>query len=167
MHGAGRPGMLPRVESSSLFRQVQLTSIQENGGIDLLFHTNTESHKTDELNNDPHINISFLNSSGEWASINGIAEIVTDRSLVQKHYSPALKAWLGDLGDGKHDGSANDPRIGIIRVKTKTATYSISSKNYLGRVADIAQGTITGKPPQVNKLREISEKEVNDWRAVH
>ena len=31
--------------------------------IDLLFFTNTESHKTDELVGDSHINISFLNSS--------------------------------------------------------------------------------------------------------
>lgn len=140
---------------------------QENGGIDLLFHTNTESHKMDELAKDPNINISFLNGSGEWASISGVAEIVTDRSLVKEHYSPTLKAWLGDLGDGKHDGSENDPRIGIIRVKTSTVTYSVTSKNLLSRVADVAQGTLTGNMPAINKLREISESEVKSWRSSH
>jgi general stress protein 26 len=90
---------------------------QETGGIDLLFHTNTESGKTDDLAADPHINIAFLDSFGQWASISGTSEIVTDRALVKKHYTAALKAWVGDLGDGKHDGSAQDPRIGIIRVK--------------------------------------------------
>jgi general stress protein 26 len=132
-----------------------------------LFHTNTESHKTDELNKDPNTNISFLNSSGEWASVSGIAEIVTDRSLIKKHYSPTLKAWLGDLGDGIHDGSENDPRIGIIRVKTVTVTYSIASKNFISRAADVAQGTLTGKMPPINKLREISESEVQQWRSTH
>ena len=32
-------------------------------GIDLLFHTNTESGKTDELVGDPHVNVAFLNDS--------------------------------------------------------------------------------------------------------
>ena len=32
-------------------------------GIDLLFHTNTESGKTDDLVGDPHVNIGFLKES--------------------------------------------------------------------------------------------------------
>lgn len=99
--------------------------------------------------------------------MSGTANIVTDRDLVKKHYGAHLKAWLGDLGDGVHDGSENDPRIGIIRVKMKTAHYSISAKNILGKMAEIAQGAVTGKPAAVNKLREISEAEVTEWRTSH
>lgn len=36
--------------------------------------------------------------------------------MVRNQYSPALKAWLGDLGDGKHDGGPEDPRISVIKV---------------------------------------------------
>ena len=140
---------------------------QETGGIDLLFHTNTESGKTVDLASDSHINIGFLNSSGEWASVSGTANVVTDRSLVKKHYSQHLRAWLGDLGDGVHDGGENDPRIGIIRVKMTTAHYSISSKTVIGQMAEIAQGVVTGKPAAVNKLRESSEAEVTQWRSSH
>lgn len=143
------------------------SSLQETGGIDLLFHTNTESGKTSDLAKDSHTNIGFLNNSGEWASISGTANVVTDRSLVKKHYGAHLKAWLGDLGDGVHDGSENDPRIGIIRVKMRTAHYSISSKTIIGKMAEIAQGTVTGKPTAVNKIREISEAEVSQWRSSH
>jgi general stress protein 26 len=85
---------------------------QEGHGFDLLFHTNTESGKTDDLKEHKSVNIGFINSSGEWASISGHASIETDREVVRKHYSPALKAWIGDLGDGKHDGGPEDPRIG-------------------------------------------------------
>jgi general stress protein 26 len=144
-----------------------VTPVQETGDIDLLFHTNTESGKTDDLSTDPHVNMSFLNSSGEWASISGSASIETDRELVRKHYSSALKAWVGDLGDGKHDGGPDDPRIGIIRVRMATATYALSGKNVLGRVAEVAQGAVTGKPASVNKLREISALEVEQWRTTH
>jgi hypothetical protein len=71
------------------------------------------------------------------------------------------------LGDGKHDGSKNDPRIGIIRVKTDTATYAITDKTFLGRAAEVAKGTVTGEPASVNKLREITQNEVLQWRATH
>lgn len=150
--------------SGKLVSRCMAVAAKENGGIDLLFHTNTESGKTDDLQSDEHINLSFLNGSGEWASLSGSATVETDRELVKKHYSPILKTWLGDLGDGKHDGSEDDPRIGVIRVKTLSATYAIVAKNILLRAADIAQGAVTGKPAAINKLREVTESEVNQWR---
>ncbi|KAF6816320.1 protein bli-3 [Colletotrichum plurivorum] len=153
-------------KSGALVSRCMALAATENGGIDLLFHTNTESHKTDEIDSDPHINIAFYNSSGDWASISGLSSVITDRALVKKHYSSALKAWLGDLGDGKHDGSENDPRIGVIRVKTVSATYAISNSNVLGRVAQVAEGIVTGSPAQVNKLREISSQEIEQYRST-
>lgn len=84
---------------------------------------------------------------------------------MKKYYSPALKAWLGDLGDGKHDGGPEDPRIGVIRVEAKTATYAVVRKNAISRAAEMAQGVVTGKAPAVNKLRELSEQEIETWRS--
>ncbi|CRJ91855.1 Protein bli-3 like protein [Verticillium longisporum] len=151
--------------SGNLVSRAMALAASEVGGIDLLFHTNTESNKTDEIKSDPHVNISFINSSGDWASVSGVSEVVTDRSLVKKHYSSELKAWLGDLGDGKHDGSENDPRIGVIRVKTNTITYAISHKTFVGKLAQVAEGIVTGSAAQVNKLREISSYDIEKWRA--
>ena len=84
---------------------------------------------------------------------------------MEKYYSSALKAWLGDLGDGKHNGGPQDPRIGVIRVQTKTATYAVVRKNAISRAAEMAQGVVTGKAPAVNKLRELSEQEIETWRS--
>ena len=112
--------------------------------------------------------MAFLNSTGEWASISGEADIVTDREMVRKYYSPALKAWLGDLEDGKHDGGPEDPRIGVIKVKAVTATYAINVGTLLGRGAEIVKGAITGSAPKVNKLRELTEEELEQckWSSV-
>jgi general stress protein 26 len=98
--------------------------------------------------------------------VSGLATVITDRDVVKKHYSSALKAWVGDLGDGVHDGSENDPRIGVIRVKTVTATYSLNAKSFVARAAEVAQGAVTGKTPSGNSLREISAAEVTQWRTV-
>lgn len=135
-------------------------------GLDLIFHTNTESGKTDDLATHPSVNVAFITPSGEWASISGHATVETDRSIVKKHYSPALKAWIGDLGDGKHDGGPDDPRIGIIRVKVATAQYAVSRKGIVGSVVELAKGITTGEPPAVNKLRIIDEAEVKQYRET-
>lgn len=111
--------------------------------------------------------MSFLNGSGEWASVSGQATVITDREIVKKYYSPQLKAWVGDLGDGKHDGSENDPRIGVIRIKMNLATYALVSKNIISRAADVVQGAITGKVASVNMVREIAPSDVKSWRSTH
>jgi len=152
-------------KSGALVSRCMALAAKESGGIDLIFHTNTESGKTSDIDSDPHTNISFLNASGEWASISGTSSIITDRDVVKKYYSPTLKSWLGDLGDGKHDGGPEDPRIGIIKVETATATYALVRKSALARGVEVAQGLVTGKAASVNKLREISEQEVATWRS--
>ncbi|KAI4128464.1 MAG: hypothetical protein LQ341_006674 [Variospora aurantia] len=149
--------MTTRIESSGLL---------EGGGLDLLFHTNTESGKTDDLKSDPKINMAFLDGQGQWASISGTADIVTDREMVRKYYSPTLKAWLGDLGDGKHDGGPEDPRIGVIKITAQTATYAISEGSLVSRGYQVAKGTVTGQAANVNKLREITEEELQQCKSV-
>lgn len=144
-----------------------LTPAQESNGTDLLFFTNTHTHKVDELSHDPHVNLSFCSPVGEWASVAGSASVVTDRSVVRAHYTPTLKAWLGDLGDGRHDGSAEDPRLGMIRVRMQTATCSLSGKGVFGTMKDVVAGAVTGRVAEVVKLREISEKEVELWRTTN
>lgn len=131
----------------------------------MIFHTNTESGKTNDLKSDPKINIAFLNPTGEWASISGEADIITDREMVRKYYSPTLKAWLGDLEDGKHDGGPEDPRIGCIKVTAKTATYAIATGTMFGRAGEIVKGTVTGSAPKVNKLRELTEEELKQCES--
>ncbi|KAI1185137.1 pyridoxamine 5'-phosphate oxidase [Nemania serpens] len=151
--------------TGKLVSRCMAVTAEESHGVDYLFFTNTESHKTDELKSDPHVNIAFLDSSGQWASISGIASIETDRELIKKYYSPTLRAWMGDLGDGKHDGSENDPRIGVIRVKMVTATYAITDRTILGRLAEVAKGMVTGEQANVNKIREVTEDEVKPLRS--
>jgi len=152
-------------ETNKLATRCMALAATEGNGVDLIFHSNSESGKTDDLKADSDINIGFLNSSGEWASISGKADIISDREAVRKYYSPSLKAWLGDLGDGKHDGGPEDPRIVLIKVKATTAQYAVSKKTAIGSIVEVAKGVVTGEAASVNKLRHISEAELQQWRA--
>ncbi len=137
---------------------------QANNGIDLLFHTNAHSGKTAALDSDPSINIAFLASDGAWISIAGEATVSRDKDLIKEHYTPALRAWMGDLGDGTHDGGAEDPRLSIIRVHTKLATYAVSNRWRIGQAAEYAKGIVTGETPTFMRIKEISEKEAEEVR---
>ncbi|KAF9696303.1 hypothetical protein EKO04_005331 [Ascochyta lentis] len=152
-------------DSDLLASRAMALAAKEGNGFDLLFHTNTESGKTDDLKEDSTVNIGFINPSGEWASISGHASIETNRDVVRKHYSPALKAWIGDLGDGKHDGGPEDPRIAVIRVKAKTAQYAVSRRTAVGGFVELAKGIATGEAPSVNKLRHLDEAEISQWKS--
>jgi len=103
-------GLMTTVKSPSgmLVSRCMAIAGVENG-IDLIFHTNNETGKAEEIEEEPHVNIGFINSGGEWASFSGIAQLESDEEVVKKHYSSTLKAWVGDLGDGVHDGSPSDP----------------------------------------------------------
>lgn len=154
---------LPGSLSSRQNKGPKLTrSIQENGGIDLIFHTNLFAGKTLDLSVHPQeTNMSFLNqTSGSWASISGTAHILSDPAIVQKYYSPTLSAWLGDLGDGVHDGSPSDPRIGVIRLEAKAATYSLARRGMFGRTVETVKSVATGDVPVVNSIRELNEGEL-------
>jgi len=153
-------------DTGLLVSRCMAVGAKESGGVDLLFFTNTESGKTNDLDADSSTNVAFLDSSGQWASISGTASIDTDRAIIKKHYSRQLKTWMGDLGDGKHDGGPDDPRIGAIRIKSKTITYSFFKRSAVGRTVEIAKGAVTGETPGFNYIREFDEAELNQWRTA-
>jgi general stress protein 26 len=141
-----------------------LLSRKECGGIDFILHTNLFTGKTGDLTLHPReTNMSFLDPvSGSWASVSGAATIHSDRDTIAKYYTPELKVWLGDLGDGVHNGGPSDPRIGIIRLESKFVTYTIAKKGLIGRTVDIVKGAAKGEAPSINRMRELSEKELNE-----
>ncbi|KAJ5161724.1 hypothetical protein N7492_007116 [Penicillium capsulatum] len=146
-----------------------LSTSQENGGIDLIFHTNLFSGKTMDLAVHPkETNMSFLDPvSGAWASISGTASVIADPAIVEKYYSPTLKAWLGDMGDGVHDGGPSDPRIGVIKLEAKLATHVVAHKGIFGRAVDTVKGAVQGSVPAINGIRELSAEELAEWRRTH
>lgn len=152
-------------ETGRLVSRCMALAGTEHGGADLVFQTNTESGKKDDIASDPAANMSFLNSHGDWASISGRVATHTDRETIKKYYSAQLRAWVGDLGDGVHDGSVDDPRIGVIKLVPETATYALADKGGLRQTVEVAKSTVTGSVASVNRLRHISESEYTAWRV--
>jgi general stress protein 26 len=133
---------------------------EREAGVDLWFMTNIETHKLDDLMNDPHVNLAYYNnSSREWVSVAGLATVSTDRELVRELYKLDWKAWLGDDG-GDRDGSPNDPRIALILVEAESVTYMKVTKPKPVVLFEVARAMLTGSPPKVGSIRNVTEREI-------
>jgi general stress protein 26 len=147
-----------RADGSLVSRAMQTQ--RRTAGIDLWFMTNWFADKLDEIAVDPHVNLSYYRDrTREWVSVSGHAIISRDRNLIRGLYQADWKAWLGDEG-GEHDGSADDPRIALILVTADAVTYSKKDRPTPVVLFNLMRSMITGEPPKVADLREVSGAEL-------
>jgi len=129
-------------------------------GTDLWFVTDIESHKLDELNFDPNVNLSYYrDGSREWVSVSGTALVSQDRMAIHELYQPDWKAWFGDEG-GERNGGPDDPRLALISVDVHSVSYLKVDKPKPLVLFEVAKAMVTGSPPNIGKQRELSGGEV-------
>ena len=129
-------------------------------GSDLWFVTDIESHKLEELEFDPHVNLAYYRDrTREWVSVSGTATISQDRRAIRELYRRDWKAWFGDEG-GERDGGPDDPRLALILVDVESVVYLKVDKPKPVVLFEVVKGMITGSPPNVGKQRELSGQEV-------
>ena len=134
-------------------------------GSDLWFMTNIESHKLEELADDPHVNLGFYRDrTREWVSVSGTAVLSQDRRIIRELYKPDWRAWLGDEG-GARDGGPDDPRIALVLVEARSVVYSKQDRPTPLVLFQVAKSVVTGTPPKVSDLRTLEESELGSREA--
>ncbi|HEV7704705.1 MAG TPA: pyridoxamine 5'-phosphate oxidase family protein [Gemmatimonadaceae bacterium] len=132
--------------------------------VDFWFVTSTETHKVDELQAQPEVNLAYYNNkSREWVSVSGTARLISDRDLIRTLYKPDWKAWFGDEG-GDHNGGPNDPRLVLIEVEAHEATYLKSNQPRAVQLFKVAKALLTGTPPKIGDMRHVGKKELEARR---
>jgi general stress protein 26 len=132
--------------------------------VDFWFVTSTETHKIDEIQAQPEVNLAYYNNkSREWVSVSGTARIVTDRDLIRTLYKPDWKAWFGDEG-GDRNGGPNDPRLALIEVEAHEATYLKSNQPRALQLFKVAKALITGDAPKIGDMRHVGKRELEARR---
>ena len=132
--------------------------------VDFWFVTSTETHKVDEIQAQPEVNLAYYNNkSREWVSVSGTARIITDRDLIRTLYKPDWKAWFGDEG-GNRNGGPNDPRLVLIEVEAHEATYLKSNEPRAVQLFKVAKALITGSAPKIGDMRHVGKKELEARR---
>lgn len=137
-------------------------------GPDFLFLANNHSKKFSDLESNKEVQITFQDSkTQDWISISGTATTTSNSDpRIKEVWSRGAAAWFGDLGDGKHDGSADDPRMTLIEVKSKYVSYYKTSVGLLGYAKEVAGAAITGGVANTGVLRELSEQDLEKARSM-
>jgi len=129
-------------------------------GSDLWFVTDIESHKLDELEQDPHVNLAYYRDrTREWVSVSGAATVSHDRRAIHELYRPDWKVWFGSQG-GERDGGPGDSRIALILVEVHSVTYLKVNKPRPMVLFELAKAMVTGTPPKVGDERRVSGAEL-------
>ena len=134
---------------------------QERDAIaDVWFVTDIESHKLDELEQDPHVNLAFYREhTREWVSVSGLARITQVRATIRRLYKPDWKAWFGDEG-GARNGGPDDPRLALILVDSHSVSYLKVDKPRPAVLFEVAKGIVTGDGPDVGEVQHLSPGEL-------
>jgi general stress protein 26 len=133
-------------------------------GADLWFVTDGEADKMDELQHDPHVNVSYYrDKTREWVSVSGTARTVTDRARIHELYRPDWKAWFPDDGPGR-DGGPDDPRLTLIAVDAHSVVYMVSNTPRPVVLFEVVKGIITGTQPDVGETHMLSGSEIHAAR---
>ena len=149
-----------RRQDGRLVSRPMATQTQAEGS-DLWFVTDIESHKLDELEFDPQVNLAYYRDrTREWVSVSGTATVSQDRRLIRELYRPDWKAWFGDQG-GARDGGPDDPRLALISVDVDSVVYLKVDKPAPLVLFEVAKGMVTGTPPDVGAQRKVSGSELD------
>lgn len=109
-------------------------AVAKRSGPDFLFLANANSQKFTDIETNKITNLYFHDSSTQdWISVTG-ETVTSDNSdpRIKEVYNKYVSAWFGDLGDGKHTGGPEDPRMKLIEVQPKcTFTLPFTSLHLL------------------------------------
>lgn len=129
--------------------------MSSNGDIDpnghLWFFTSASSHKVDEINESPKVNVSFADPQNQrYVSVTGLAELVRDRNKIDALWRPEFKMWFPNGKD--------DPDVALLRVTLEKGEYWDSPSSAIGYALSFVSSLVTGKQPEFGENRKIDLK---------
>ncbi|MCJ1443643.1 MAG: hypothetical protein MMC23_004143 [Stictis urceolatum] len=135
-------------------------------GPDFLFFADKNTQKFKDLSHSKDVQITFQDSKNqEWISVAGTATTADNSDpRIEKYWSPGTGVWFGDLGDGKHDGGPNDPRVALIEVKSNFIAYWKRTVGSLGFMKEIGVAAATGRIADTGVTRDLDSNDLETAR---
>ena len=131
--------MLVTRSSDGGMRARPLTIADGGDGKTLYFSTSIESPKVREIEADPHVNV-VMQDGRHYVSLSGVAQVVRDRALIERLWSPSWKIWFPNGMD--------DPSLCLLRVEPVEAAYwDMTGTTGIKYVFEMARAFVTGSRP--------------------
>lgn len=120
-------------------RSRPLAIADKRGDGTLYFSTAAESHKVEEIDADPRVNVT-MQDGRRFVSLTGTARVVEDRALVEKLWSESWRIWFPKGKD--------DPSLRILIVDPSEAAYwDAKGVEGLRYVFQMAKAYVSGTRP--------------------
>ncbi len=102
------------------------------------FMSDKDSSKNLDIHDDKKVQLFYSNqSSSEYLTIYGTADIIFDKKLVDEMWTPIAKAWFTQGKD--------DPSLSLIKVTPEDGYYWDTKNNKVVSLIKIAAAVVTGK----------------------
>ena len=123
-----------------------------NGDVDeegnLWFFTSSNSHKASEIERNPKVNVSFVDTGDQhYVSISGTAQLVHDRNKIKELWKPVLKAWFPD-GPDQSD-------VALLKVKMTKAEYWDGPSSTIAQAVSFVSAIFTGKQVELGENKKL------------
>ena len=117
-------------------RPMSTQEMDENG--DLWFFTSDQTHKIDEIQADPRVNVAYSNpDDNTYVSVFGRAEMSKDKAKMEELWSPILKAWFPE--------GLDDPCLALLKIDIEEVEYWDSPNSKLVQLAGFVKAMVTGQ----------------------
>jgi general stress protein 26 len=117
-------------------RPMGTSGIDDDGTI--WFFSPKDSDKNRQIKKDHAVYVMYMNAAkNHYLTLNGVANIVLDKSKVDELWSPMMKAWFEEGKD--------DPNISLLKVTPTDGHYWDTKNGKLVSMLKIAAAAVTGK----------------------
>lgn len=120
---------------------------------DVWFFTYASSHKVDEIEAEPQVNVSYAEPAKQnYVSLSGRARLVRDPEKIRQLWKPELKAWFPKGPD--------EPDIALLKVSVEKAEYWDSPSGLVAHAAGLLKATLTGRTPDVGENEKLGQQDL-------
>ena len=118
-------------------RPMATQEVESDG--DLWFFTGRSTHKADEIEANPLVNLSYADPVlNRYVSVSGTAELVENRVKAKELWNPLYKAWFPK--------GIEDPELILLKVTIEHVEYWDTSSSTMVQLAGMVKAAVTGKP---------------------
>ncbi len=121
---------------------------QEEFAGELFFFTRLDSGKTHEVMRYDQLNLAYADiKSQTYVSVAGRGEIVLDRELMNRYWTPMAGAWFPK--------GLDDPDLALIKVTAESAEYWDMTASRMRYFWEVATANLSGHEPSLGENRRV------------
>lgn len=133
-----RVTMMTTTEADQTLRSRPMYTQQAEFDGQLWFFTKDDAPKTDEIEQDRHINLAYAEPGNDtYISVSGTARLIHDKQKAEEMWSPMVKAWFPE--------GLDDPHLGLIRVEPTQAEYWDASESKMVQLFKMGKAIAQGE----------------------